>query len=290
MPLTHSPTRSEPVSQQISMDQQNNANSQNPAQIGTQTFATAETATISMLKIPSFWKSNPVLWFAQVETIFRVHRITRGDTKFDHILCNLDPVTLEFVADIVLSPPAEGCKYEALKKKLINTFAESDEKKLRKLLTGNAIGDQKPTHYLQFMRNSGGSQVSESVLKALFMEQMPENVRAILVGNKGTLDDIAEQADKILEQLNPSISAVSNISIQQELLAKVEALEKRFGQFSTRSFSESSRSRDKSQSSSSNRHRRRSRSRSVVKGWCWYHNNFKDKALKCTNPCSYSKN
>ncbi|XP_073822292.1 uncharacterized protein [Musca autumnalis] len=160
------------------------------------------------VKIPPFWKHNPKLWFIQVEAVFKVNRITRGETKFDHILCNLDPETLEFVSDIILATDFHGCKYEALKNKLIAAFTESDEKKLRRLLVGHAIGDQKPSHYLQFMRNTGLGQVSDSVLKSLFLEQMPENVRIILVGNKGTLDEIAAQANNIMEQLSPSISTV----------------------------------------------------------------------------------
>lgn len=239
-------------------------------------------SSATVCKIPPFWKGNPQLWFIQVEAVFKVNRITRGDTKFDHILCNLDPATLEFVGDIILAPPSDGCKYEALKRKLINAFAESEEKKLRRLLSGHAIGDQKPTHYLQFMRNSGSGQVSETLLRALFMEQMPENVRAILVGNKGSLDDIAEQADKIFEQLSPSISAISDNSAIAEVLSKIEALERRFEHFHARS------PRRGKSSGDANHARRRSKSR--VKDWCWYHNTFKDKALKCIVPCSYAKN
>ena len=279
MPLDRSPQRTADIPQATP--------SHNSSAAQMETPQTPETATLAVTKIPPFWRSNPKLWFAQVETVFRINKITRGDTKFDHILAILDSATLEFISDIVLSPPAEGCKYEALKKKLIASFAESEEKKLRRLLTVNTIGDQKPTHFLQFMRNSGGGQVSDSLLKAIFMEQMPDNIRAILIGNKGTLDEVAEQADKIMEQLSPSISAVSTSGPMTTILDKIDLLEKRFNELKTRFRSSSPSS---STSNGQQRSRSRSRSRSMVQGWCWYHNNFKDKALKCTAPCSYSKN
>lgn len=46
------------------------------------------------------------------------------------------------------------------------------------------------------MKNTVSGQVNETILKALFMEQMPENVKLILTGNKGSLAEIAEQADR----------------------------------------------------------------------------------------------
>lgn len=240
-------------------------------------------SSATIVKIPHFWKQNPKLWFVQVEAVFKVNRITRGESKFDHILCNLDSETLEFISDIVLAPSSDGCKYEALKSKLISAFAESEEKKLRRLLLGHAIGDQKPSHYLQFIRNLGSGQVGDSILRTLFMEQMPDNVRAILVGNKGSLEDIAEQADKIMEQISPSISAIANRSPSplSAILARIDAVEKRF---------ESMRCRSPDCLTSRRRIRSRSRSRYNIREYCWYHNNFKDKALKCTPPCSYPKN
>lgn len=238
-------------------------------------------SSAAIVKIPPFWKQNPKLWFVQVEAVFKVNRITRGETKFDHILCNLDPETLEFVSDIIMASSFDGCKYEAIKNKLISAFTISDEKKLRMLLSGHAIGDQKPSHYLQFMRNAGVGQVSDSILKSLFLEQMPENVRIILIGNKGTLEDIADQADKIMEQIVPSVSVITNnVPSLNAILDKIDALEKRFENIRVRS----------PDSKFQRRTRSRSRSGNNRKEFCWYHRNFKEKALKCIPPCLFSKN
>lgn len=285
MSVGRSPQRSQGLDDDSRADraglQQQQLTQENRPATSSTSSSSVQIASAAVCKIPPFWKGNPKLWFIQVEAIFKINRITRGETKFDHILCNLDTTTLEFVEDLILTPPTNECKYEALKLKLINTFAESEEKRLRRLLTGYSIGDQKPTHYLQWMRNSASGQVSDSVLKALFLEQLPTNVRAILVGNKGNLDDIAEQADKILEQLSPSISAVSQTSHMEEILTKIEALENRFKDFRPRS---PMRRENNSRRSSS---RGRSSSRFFNQNWCWYHNNFKDKAVKCISPCTY---
>ncbi|XP_075163235.1 uncharacterized protein LOC142235863 [Haematobia irritans] len=209
--------------------------------------AQPQISSATSVKIPPFWKQNPKLWFIQVEAAFKVNRITRSETKYDHIIYNLDLETLEFASDIIMATTFEGCKYEVLKKKLISAFTESDEKKLRHLLLGHAICDQKPSHYLQMMRNAETGHVSESVLRALFYEQMPEKIKIILTGNKGNL----EQADKIMEQLNPSIFGIENNHSydMSAILNKIDALEKRFDQVRPRS-PDFLRSRNRSRTSS----------------------------------------
>lgn len=47
----------------------------------------------------------PAYWFQVVEATFQLHRITSEDTKYRHILTNLDPTTIPFVADITNLPP-----------------------------------------------------------------------------------------------------------------------------------------------------------------------------------------
>lgn len=62
------------------------------------------------------------------------------------MLTNLDPATIPFVADIITNPPLNG-KYEAIKRRIIEAFGESQEAKLRKLLRGQEILDERPSHF-----------------------------------------------------------------------------------------------------------------------------------------------
>lgn len=54
---------------------------------------------------PSFWKEKPVLWFAQVEAVFAIARITGDEARFRYTITNLDQTTLPFVSDIITAPP-----------------------------------------------------------------------------------------------------------------------------------------------------------------------------------------
>ena len=128
-------------------------------------------------------------------------------------MLNLDQKTLPFVSDLIANPPTEE-KYAAIKKRIIDTFAESDKAKLRRLLSGINISDKKPTHVLQKIKNLAGSQCNDSVLRTLFLEHLPEQVRAhLVIGETADLSKLVLQADKIVDIVRPStpgICAVSN--------------------------------------------------------------------------------
>ena len=45
-------------------------------------------------KIPIFIRTDPALWFLQVERTFRASRVTADDTKADIVISALDPDTV----------------------------------------------------------------------------------------------------------------------------------------------------------------------------------------------------
>ncbi|KAJ8916411.1 hypothetical protein NQ315_014622 [Exocentrus adspersus] len=76
-------------------------------------------------KIPPFWqKKKTAMWFTQVEAQFALSKITNDETKFHHIVANLEPYIAEEVGDIIDFPPAQG-KYEKIKTELIARLSAS---------------------------------------------------------------------------------------------------------------------------------------------------------------------
>lgn len=105
----------------------------------------------------------------------------------------------------VLESAFPGTKYETLKTRIIATFSESSERKLKRLLSGQVMGDQKPSQFLRTMQSLGRGQVGDNVLKSLFLEQLPENVRAILsISDQQDINKLADQADKIMDMARPA--------------------------------------------------------------------------------------
>lgn len=170
-----------------------------------------------------------------------------------------------------------------MKKRIIDSFAESEENQIKRLLSGLELGDQKPSHYLQRLKSLSAGKINDEVLKALFLERLPEKIRCILaVCDSSDIEKLANQADKILETFSSSTSlfvsevqqgSESDISKKLEvLISRIDALE--------------SRSRPRRQSASGPRSNSRGSRGKHDK--CWYHFRFGEKARKCIPPCNFN--
>ena len=80
------------------------------------------------VKLPTFWPSQPDVWFVQVEAQFHLRKITNNDTKYYHVLAALDQDTVTRLIDLITSPPDDD-KYTALKTWLTETFGLSERER-----------------------------------------------------------------------------------------------------------------------------------------------------------------
>ncbi|GFY19338.1 transposon Ty3-I Gag-Pol polyprotein [Trichonephila clavipes] len=204
------------------------------------------------IKIPPFWFDKPEIWFYQVEAQFRICRITSEETMFSHLVAQLEPRVLEDIWDIVKD--SNPNKYTATKERLLKIFVESENKKMKRLLTGIELGDMLPSQLLRKMRALAGTDVSEKALRTLWVDKMPDSVKCIVIVSEEHLDKIAAMADKIVEMAprTVDIAAVQDSAGVDQLMAKIATLE---GQIASLKLQRKFRS-------SSPHHHQRSRSRS----------------------------
>ena len=203
-----------------------------------------------------------------------------------------------------------------MKTRLIQTYDESDQTKLERLLSNVELGDLKPSQLLRRMQNLAGDNIAEKTLRVIWTKHLPPSVRAILavsetIAKKTELSELAIMADKMLEQLHHQISAVQSVSSppapptppsasnhENALLhAKIDMLAKEIAELKTHH------SRDEDQRGRRGaRHRSRSSYRSphgnrrsdadqhrteYDNSVCYYHRRFGGQARKCTRPCTY---
>lgn len=244
---------------------------------------------------PPFWKSNPSLWFAQIEAQFNISGITEDSTKFNHVVAAVESDILNSVHDLILKPP-EKDKYSTLKKRLIEIHSESESSKIRTLLQGLELGDQRPSYLLTRMRELAGSHFSDDLLKSLWLTRLPNNIQIILAASNEDLSRLAEMADKIIELVTPSYIHEANANISQtstiSLERQVADLTQQIHELRT-SLRDSKNNRSYSRNRSRDRKRSHSRNRPYKEprdGLCFYHTNFGPKAQKCNRPCSYQEN
>ncbi|XP_035232910.1 uncharacterized protein LOC118204722 [Stegodyphus dumicola] len=250
-----------------------------------ETNGTSATFAKISIKIPSFWKPDPKIWFLQAEAQFRNAGITADQTKYDYVVSSIETVTLSQISDILTKPPDNG-KYPAIKKRLIEIFADSETQKTRKLMTELELGDKKPSQLLCEMRNLAAEKVPDEFLKTLWMQRLSLDTRSILSVSSDDLSKLSTMADKIWE-LNPNPSQVARIVFSPFDNITSEDLQKQISNL-TLQIAEMNTLRN----SSPQRRRYRSNSRNRFKNNndpnnCYFHQRFGERAYKCTPPCKY---
>lgn len=268
------------------------------------------------LKFPPFWPDKPDLWFRQIEAQFKLAHITQEETKFNHVLAQLEWRFANEVDDIIANPPTEN-PYTQLKNELIRRLSASQAQRFRQLVGEEELNGRTPSQFLRHLRSlAGPTPVQDDILCTLWMQRLPAQVQAILQtqSTEQTLDKLAQTADRIIEVIPttpaPAVHATTTApSTAREdphmtqafeaVMRKLEALEMDVRSLKQRS---SSRGRPMSRDRSRSRDRTFSRDRSFSRdqressdvpqgtGHCWYHATYGQKAYRCKSPCSYSTN
>lgn len=161
------------------------------------------------IKIPPFWKADLELWFLQIEAQFASANIRSDLSKYNQIVGKLDTDTLSAVSDIVKNPP-ENNKYQAIKIRLTNQFAETDRKKLKTLFRDLSLDDDKPSDLFRKMKDKSCNRVSDDLLLELWTARLPQQIQGILSCSNEPLAQQVIMADKIFETMDHnSIQALS---------------------------------------------------------------------------------
>lgn len=242
-------------------------------------------------KIPPFWTKNPALWFAQMDSQFINKGVTSEKTKYHTIVSTIESEIAAQVSDIILNPPPDA-PYTALKERLLERFADSEEKRLKKLLSEVELGDRLPSHLLREMKELAGTKVNDDLMKSLWLQRLPQQTQAILSVSSELLSKQAAMADKIYQVADRpneacSIASSSSSGTIQNLRQEVSVLTRKIEQLMQSNGRNGSRSSSRQRSQSRSRARSRSASQAKQYDTCWYHYKFKEQAKKCNAPCKF---
>ncbi|KAL0130262.1 hypothetical protein PUN28_002098 [Cardiocondyla obscurior] len=281
-----------------------NASSNNQAtSSGSPAHAQHVEAFYRVPKMPAFYKTDPALWFIQVEASLGNAGIKSQITMADTVVAHLDIEAVALINDLVESPDPVK-QYELIKERIVSTFAVSFAAKLRQLLKGQVTLEGKPSQILARMRNLCGSFCGDSVLRSIFLESLPKPCRAVLVTSKtDNLQDLAQLADTIMDAygLTPqhsvasltkvcpsecaNINKIAPSSPSSSIKSTLELLLKQLQRLATQD-----RTRNRYRKGSNNFSRSRSRSRSrPAGGICWIYKKNGVKAIYCVKPCSWKQ-
>ncbi|XP_036343942.1 uncharacterized protein LOC118753187 [Rhagoletis pomonella] len=233
------------------------------------------------VKIPPFWAERPEIWFAQIEAQFCIAGISSDITKFNTVIASIESHVLAQITEAVLQPPAEG-KYENLKKCIIDRFGESEEKKMKKLLSECELGDRRPTQLLRELSGLARDRISNEFLKSLWLQRLPPQTRAILQASTSELPELAKLADKIMEVSDHNhVAMATRLETQVEPTSessRIERIERQLDQLQ----------RKQSRPSAKRPSSKFTTKKSAPGEFCWFHTKFGRNAQKCRDPCGFN--
>ncbi|GBO20659.1 hypothetical protein AVEN_213678-1 [Araneus ventricosus] len=127
---------------------------------------------VGAVRIPPYNFSYPHLWFAMCDRTFGLEvlkPVTDSATKFNYIVSNLQPEADAIVRDFIINPDAvDPCA--VIKTQLIQKSGESSQQEIRKLLSGEKLGDRKLSELLRAMNHRAASHnVPKELMLDLFL-------------------------------------------------------------------------------------------------------------------------
>lgn len=242
------------------------------------------------VKAPPFWRANPALWFCQLEAQFDLNRITSDRSKYNTVVAAIESSILHQVSDLVLNPPLTGL-YNALKQRLLDVFAESEQSRLKKLLGEIELAEQKPTTLLREMRSLAGDSITADLLKTLWLQRLPCNIQAILSISSEGIESLAIMADKIFETSSRPTDGGS-FSRSSDYQNQISALSRQIAEMKTHlSRRDHANNHSRSRSKTPRPKTKTDDQSDTDSKVCWYHNRWGDKATSCIGKCNFkSKN
>ena len=199
-------------------------------------------------------------------------------------------------------PPVDP--YKTLVARIEGDFQPTESEQVHKLLQGMQMGDKKPSRFLREMKELAKERVTDTVIKELFLKQLPTGLRNVLaVIETSNLESKA--ADRGWQYGNTDISEIGSekqTQKSQTVEKPVNEMEKKFDELMGKmlevmdrlsrqeKYVSSGRSRNCSQTpgrqgASKGRQRSNSRKRNPKWKLCYSHHWFGDKARSCEDWC-----
>ena len=247
------------------------------------------------MKLMPFDLCDPEWWFLRAERRFDSLKISDDGVKCDSVIDAMDSTTIREVKDIYNKSLSSDNAYREFKSEVIRRFSESIEKKTKRLLEDEQMGDRKPSQFLRHLRNLAGDRISDDVLRTIWTSRLPSDIQTAIVAQQNiALDSAAGIADIVAENLalrssnmtqqcnTICASSTSDIEDLKDIVLVLKETVRTLVNANQRD----SRSRTRSQDRSRHNSARRSRSREHKN--CWYHDKFKNQAHKCIKPCAFN--
>ena len=128
------------------------------------------------VKTPVFYRSNPGVWFRQLEYQFVLAGITNDETEFHHILAAIPE-------DVPINPPMGIDNYRDIRDHICGNFQNSKQEMIEEALGMISLDVQKPSLCLMRIQQKLAEcnlTLDDKVIKHRLMQAMPVSVKTAL--------------------------------------------------------------------------------------------------------------
>lgn len=259
------------------------------------------------IPLPTLIEGSVDAYFLSLEFWFAASGVTNDTRKFNTVLAQVPPTKLLELSTIITAAPANE-KYAYIKLALTKHFADSQTRRLQRVLSEMPLGDLRPSQLYHSMSRVAGNALGESALVDLWASRLPQITQAAVVAATGTVAERLATADRVQESIGlrqNQVAAVAPVApagvpTPTDFQRLIQHIDEKFRQFRDE-FPRERRSRGNSRGNSrdNSRNRNHSRSNSNQRGasqnvsdsnsFCWYHAVFGREAQKCREPCNWSR-
>lgn len=241
------------------------------------------------VKMPKLITSEVTTWFFQLEATFKRAKITSDATKFEYLTTFIDDQkAYRILGPIIRQDPFPPDAFVQAKKRLIAEFSDTKEVNLKKLLKGRIDTSVKPSQMLGQLRDLNEYNLSEEVLKTIFLECLPERANEILtlVDDKD-IDTLAALADKLAPQSSfPQAFAASSKPHVEAVVDPIASLSSKLDQLITIMSKRTGKKKRNARSRSRNGDNENRNKPADRPDLCWAHTKFPNNPHWCKSWCS----
>ena len=255
--------------------------------------ATAETQK-KKPDLPKFDSKNIDIWIRRVEAAYSRAAISTAKDKFAFLETEFE-VGFNPKINEYLYGDATDDRWTAFLAYLRKEYGRTQQQKAASVLDGIDREGRRPTQLLAFIDSQIDNVTIDEIKKEMLLRQLPRQVRHALSekSRTSTASQLAEQADNYFDREGNPLNAepASTISHVNEICEG--PTDRDFGEVNAAVGDQprgrsSIRSRHPSQPNSNRPPKPRSKSKPrLVNGECYYHQKFKEQAVKCLPGCKH---
>lgn len=269
--------------------------------------STESPTQVANFRLPAFSTVDTAIWFRRAEVQFRIKKVKDSSTQADHVLAALSDGVFPQIAGWLDDHGSNPVRYEDLKSYLLQKFSLTPEQRVKNILliAQQPLGDQRPSDALTELRSlarlppaADGTSKSIDILLALWLQRLPERVRACITNFSSYDNDalIAADADKFLDAQNAasksSITALAasppdDVVTPDDDLHAAASLPRRQKPVGSPNHRLPQKSPPSTYPTRSSPQNPPFYGPPASNKFCYYHSRFRENAKKCQPPCAW---